>query len=175
MSINERALRTARRGDRLRRHRNCGDSALDSRTIEHAVDSMHCHGNRGTRRRATNDRAFAGIAEVDLEGRFLRANARFYELTGYSPDELRSYTFEGITHPKDSASDVDKFEALVAGKFDTYQTEKRFIRKDSSVLWVALSASMVRDEDGRPLVGLAVTLVLAGLAVFTIRRALGLK
>ena len=37
------------------------------------------------RLRATHDRAFAGIAEVGLDGRFLRANARFYELTGYGP------------------------------------------------------------------------------------------
>lgn len=108
------------------------------------------------RLRATHDRAFAGIAEVDLEGRFLRANARFCELTGYSADELLNHTFEAITYPHDSRSDVDKFEALVSGKTDTYQTEKRFIRRDGSVIWVALSASMVRDDDGQPLYGVRV-------------------
>ena len=108
------------------------------------------------RLRATHDRAFAGIAEVDLGGRFLRANARFCELTGYSADELPNHTFEAITHPHDSRSDVDKFEALVSGKADTYQTEKRFVRRDRSVIWVALSASMVRDDDGQPLYGIRV-------------------
>ena len=108
------------------------------------------------RLRATHDRAFAGIAEVDLEGRFLRANARFCELTGYSADELPNHTFEAITHPHDSRSDVGKFEALVSGKTDTYQTEKRFMRRDGSVIWVALSASIVRDDDGHPLYGIRV-------------------
>jgi PAS domain S-box-containing protein len=108
------------------------------------------------RLRVTHDRAFAGIAEVDLNGRFLRANARFHELTGYPPDELANVTFAAITHPEDTSADTDKFEALVAGTTDTYQTEKRFIRKDGSVIWVALSASMVRDDDGHALYGIRV-------------------
>ena len=108
------------------------------------------------RLRATHDRAFAGIAEVGLDGRFLRANARFYELTGYGPEQLTNCTFEAITHLDDAATDAAAFEALVAGKTDTYQTEKRFIRKDGSVIWVALSASMVRDDAGQPLYGIRV-------------------
>jgi PAS domain S-box-containing protein len=108
------------------------------------------------RLRATHDRAFAGIAEVDVEGKFLRANARFCELTGYPAEELLNHTFEDITHSEESGSDMEKFEALVSGKTDTYQTEKRFIRKDGSVIWVALSASMVWDDDGKPLYGIRV-------------------
>ena len=108
------------------------------------------------RLRATHDRAFAGIAEVDPTGRFIRANARFLELSGYSADELPDLTLSTITHPDDVAADVEKFEALVGGKIDTYQIEKRFIRKDGSLLWVAISASMVRDEDGRALYGIRV-------------------
>jgi PAS domain S-box-containing protein len=108
------------------------------------------------RLRATHERAFAGIAEVDLKGRFLRANARFCELTGYPSEELPSYTFEAISHPEDAGTDKNKFEALVSGEIDTYQTEKRFIRKDGSVVWVIVSASMVRDPDGRPLYAIRV-------------------
>jgi PAS domain S-box-containing protein len=108
------------------------------------------------RLRATHDRAFAGIAEVDPTGRFIRANARFLELSGYTADELPDLTLSTITHPDDVAADVERFEALVGGKIETYQLEKRFIRKDRSLLWVAISASMVRDEDGRALYGIRV-------------------
>ena len=108
------------------------------------------------RLRATSDRAFAGMAEVGLDGRFLRANARFHELTGYSAEELPKHAFADITHPEDANADVDKFEALIAGEADSYQMEKRFVRKDGALIWVALSASMVRDDSGSPLYGIRV-------------------
>ncbi len=108
------------------------------------------------RLRATHDRAFAGIAEVDLDGRYLRANARFCALTGYSAEELLTRRFQDITHPDDRDSDAEQFEALVAGEIDTYQAEKRFVTRDGSVLWVELSASMVRDAKGQPLYGIRV-------------------
>jgi PAS domain S-box-containing protein len=108
------------------------------------------------RLRATQDRAFAGIAEVDLAGRFLRANERFCALTGYTADELPTHTFEEITHSEDAEGDRKRFDELVTGKADTYQTEKRFIRKDGPVIWVAVSASVVRDDEGKALYGIRV-------------------
>jgi PAS domain S-box-containing protein len=106
--------------------------------------------------RATHERAFAGIAEVDLRGRFLRANARFCEITGYSADELLNCGFGSITHPEDVGLDMDNFAALVSGQTDTYQTEKRFLRKDGTTIWVAVSASIVRDDHGQPLYGIRI-------------------
>jgi PAS domain S-box-containing protein len=108
------------------------------------------------RLRATHERAFAGIAEVDLQGRFLRANARFCEITGYSADELLNCGFGSITYPEDVAPDMDNFAALVSGQTDTYQIEKRFLRKDGTTIWVAVSASIVRDDHGQPLYGLRI-------------------
>ena len=108
------------------------------------------------RLRATHDHAFAGIAEVALDGRFLRSNARFHQLTGYSVAELSHLTIKDVTHPEDSSEDADKFGALVVGKIDTYQAEKRFLTKNGAVIWVALSASLVRDEGGQPLYGIRV-------------------
>jgi PAS domain S-box-containing protein len=108
------------------------------------------------RLRATHERAFAGIAEVDLQGRFLRANARFSEITGYSAGELLNCSFGSITHPEDVGSDNDNFAALVSGQTDTYQIEKRFLRKDGTTIWVAVSASIVRDDHGQPLYGIRI-------------------
>src|ERR1700687_1522321 len=108
------------------------------------------------RLRATHERAFAGIAEVDLEGRFLRANARFCDLTGYSTEELVERSFQDITHREEREDEANRFRALIAGEIDTYQIEKRFITKAGSVVWVELSASVVRDARGRPLYGIRV-------------------
>jgi len=118
--------------------------------LEHALRESE------QRLRATHDHAFAGIAEVALDGRFLRSNARFHQLTGYSVGELSHLTIKDVTHPEDSSEDADKFDALVVGKIDTYQAEKRFLTKNGAVIWVALSASLVRDEGGQPLYGIRV-------------------
>jgi PAS domain S-box-containing protein len=108
------------------------------------------------RLRATHERAFAGIAEVDLEGRFLRTNARFCDLTGHSTEELVERSFQDITHREEREDEANRFRALIAGEIDTYQIEKRFITKAGSVVWVELSASVVRDAHGRPLYGIRV-------------------
>jgi hypothetical protein len=69
---------------------------------------------------------------------------------------LREHTLKSITHPEDWGADLRQFEALVSGATDTYQTEKRFIRADGSVIWMAVSASMVRDDNGKPLYGIRI-------------------
>ena len=104
--------------------------------------------------RATDDQAFAGIAKVYPIGRLSARTRASYSCRATAADELPDLTLTTITHPDDIAVDVEKFEALVDGKIDTYQIEKRFIRKDNSPLWVAISASMVRDQDGRALYGI---------------------
>jgi len=39
---------------------------------------------------------------------------------------------------------------MAAGEIDHFQMDKRFIRKDGGILWVDLTASLVRDADGNP-------------------------
>lgn len=65
-------------------------------------------------------------------------------------------SFGSITHPEDVGSDDDNFAALVSGQTDTYQIEKRFLRKDGTTIWVAVSASIVRDDHGQPLYGIRI-------------------
>lgn len=105
---------------------------------------------------ATYEHAFVGIAEVDTSGRFLRANEEFSRMSGYSRDELMALNFASLTHPQDRALDAEHFERQLAGATDHYVLEKRYIRKDSQVLWVGVSASMVYDAAGRPLYGVRV-------------------
>jgi PAS domain S-box-containing protein len=101
--------------------------------------------------RATFDRAAVGIAHVGLDGRWLRFNQALCDYLGYSPEELREKTFGDITHEDDLESDWEQARRLAAGVIDTYTMDKRYIRKDGSVMWVNLTASMLRDPDGQPL------------------------
>ena len=53
-----------------------------------------------------------------------------------------------MTHPDDLAADVEKFNLMLAGAIDQYTMEKRFIRKDGSIVYVDLSVGCVRTSDG---------------------------
>ena len=112
--------------------------------------------DREQRLRATYESAFAGIAEVDPDGRFLRVNEELCRLTGYSREELRSLSFRDITVPEDLWRDREQFERQMAGDIGAYRIEKRFIHRNGSQVWVDLSASRVDDDQGRPLYGVRV-------------------
>ena len=92
-----------------------------------------------------------GMALVSLDGRWLRVNKRVCDLVGYNEDELLALDFQGITHPSDLDENLVVRNRLLAGEIDAYQMEKRYIRKDGSIVPVLISVSVVRDEDGAPL------------------------
>jgi PAS domain S-box-containing protein len=89
-------------------------------------------------------------------GRYLRVNPKFCEITGYAEEELLGMTFHELTHPEDREHDGEAHQDMVDGKIDELSREKRYRRKDGSAVWVGISASLIRDETGRPLRTLAV-------------------
>jgi PAS domain S-box-containing protein len=101
--------------------------------------------------RLTIDEAPIGMALVALDGRFVRVNRVLCEILGYSPTELTSLTFQAITHPHDLGTDVALVDRLVRGEIPRYQLEKRYIRKDGTIVDIMLSASILRAQDGTPL------------------------
>src|SRR5262249_2445991 len=101
--------------------------------------------------------AGVGKAQADpATGRFLRVNRKLCELTGYTAEELLGRTFADITHPDDRERDLALFRQLVSGEIDEESIDKRYVRKDGSVVWVHLRATMIRDAAGRPLRSAAV-------------------
>jgi len=101
--------------------------------------------------RLTIDEAPIGMALVALDGRFVRVNRVLCEIVGYSPTELTSLTFQAITHPHDLDTDVDLAGRLARGEIPRYQLEKRYIRKDGTIVDIMLNASILRGRDGAPL------------------------
>ena len=95
--------------------------------------------------------AAVGIALVDLEGRWLQINRSLGEMVGYTEAEMRATTFQAITHPEDLDIDLGYFKQLLAGEIRSYNLEKRYFHKQGHVVWILLSASLVRDAQGQPL------------------------
>ncbi len=88
-----------------------------------------------------------GMAITAAEGRILRANAAFCTLVGYSEDELVGMTWKEFTHPDDLDRNLALYHQAVEHLVD-YEIEKRYVRKDGTVVWVQVRASSVRGDDG---------------------------
>ena len=77
------------------------------------------------RYRRTFELASSGLAQVDLDGRFLRVNRRLCELLGYAESELIGMAVKDISHPEDRDAIDERREQLIAGKVESIQVEKR--------------------------------------------------
>jgi PAS domain S-box-containing protein len=96
--------------------------------------------------------AGVGMAQADPStGRLLRVNPEMCEIVGHSKEELLRMTFLDITHPEDRDEDLEHFRRMTNGDIPEYEYEKRYVRKDGSVVWARTKARIIRDEAGRPL------------------------
>lgn len=99
---------------------------------------------------ATFEQAAIGIAIASPEGCWLQVNQALCDIVGYPPHELMSMSFQDITYPDDLEADLKLLRCLLGGKIATYTREKRYVCKDSTVLWVGLTVSLVRKSDHSP-------------------------
>src|SRR5262249_17839120 len=106
--------------------------------------------------RGTFENAAVGITHNDSAGHFLRVNGTYCAIVGYPRDELLQKTFQDITHPDDQAGNVELYRALLRGDSAILGLQKRYVRKDGSMVWVELSASLQRDTAGQPAYVIAV-------------------
>ncbi len=97
--------------------------------------------------RAMFEGTVMGLTLVDANARIIQCNPAMERLLGYEPGEVCGMSIAQFTHPEDL--DLSQFEALVAGRIDSYSYEKRFVRKDGSPVWVRVTASDLREADGR--------------------------
>jgi two-component system sensor kinase FixL len=89
-----------------------------------------------------------GMALVTPDFRFFSVNPAWVSMTGYTEKELLKMSFKDITHPDHLAGDPKHILELAAGKIPVYITEKRYIRKDRSILRGLLKMTAIRDRQG---------------------------
>jgi PAS domain S-box-containing protein len=96
--------------------------------------------------RAMFENVTVGMAQVAVaQLRFLSVNDCYCRITGYSRDELLGMTPLDLDHPEDREPDRLAFARLEKGETLVYRTEKRYIRKDGRIIWVQVTASLVRE------------------------------
>ena len=100
--------------------------------------------------KATFNQMAVGIAHVGLNGEWIRVNERLCDILGYSREELTQLTFQDITHPDDLETDLKYVEQMIANEIENYSMEKRYIRKDKSIIWCKLTVSLITNTDDEP-------------------------
>lgn len=81
-----------------------------------------------------------GVAQLNSStGEFQKINNRFCDLLGYTVDEMKEFRFQDITHPEDLGLDLENIDRLRNNQIRVYSREKRYFRKDGSIVWVKLT------------------------------------
>jgi PAS domain S-box-containing protein len=85
-----------------------------------------------------------GIALVDKNGRIVECNPALQQMLGYSLTELVNQMFTVFVLPEDTDRCKALFRELVHGRQESYQTEKKYVRKDGHKAWGRLKVSLIR-------------------------------
>ncbi len=104
----------------------------------------------------TFDQAGVGMAQMNEAGYWTRVNHKLCEITGYSEAELLKMSFEEMIATEERAAEREALQALFSGELAVYAAEKRFLCKDGSAVWVELTVSVVRNEQGAVDYGISV-------------------
>ncbi|HLM95425.1 MAG TPA: EAL domain-containing protein [Acidimicrobiales bacterium] len=113
------------------------------RQAEEALRQAH------ERFRSAFENAPIGMAMTDLEGRIMSANPAMARIVGRSVDDLSGMSVHDLTHPDDRDASTAEMRRLVVNASDGYRIEKRYTHTDGHDVWVSVSVSCVRDEEGR--------------------------
>lgn len=99
--------------------------------------------------RATFEHAPLGIAECAFDGRFTTANPKLLDMLGYTSEEFEHLSVLDVVHPIEAEETLSHFQKLISGEADVCVKEKRYVRKDRSIVWVNITASPKHIE-GKP-------------------------
>ncbi|MDD2309017.1 MAG: PAS domain S-box protein [Desulfuromonadaceae bacterium] len=101
--------------------------------------------------RSVFELAAVGVALVDPRtGKFVKINAKYCAITGYSADEMVGRRFQDITHIDDRQADLDNTARLLDGAIKTYSLEKRYMHRNGYIVWVSLTVSPLWLEGQEP-------------------------
>ena len=80
---------------------------------------------------------------------WVQVNDHLCTMLGYSREELLQLgTWADLTHPDDVEPNLKLLNRVLAGEIDRYDMEKRYVRKDGTIIWTSLIAGCIRNPDG---------------------------
>jgi len=101
--------------------------------------------------RAMFEHSAIGIGVMGLDLKFTDANPALCRIYGRTREELIGMNAAEVTYPDDDPASEELFSELVTGKRDSYESDRRYIRKNGEIFWAHVTMFSVRGMDGRPL------------------------
>ena len=96
------------------------------------------------------EQAGVGMTCLSLSGMLVDVNQKFCDMLGYRRDELIDRPIKDIIHPDDRGVGAEFRAEVAQGEVEAVSSEKRFIRRDGSLIWVNHATSLARDQNGKP-------------------------
>lgn len=96
--------------------------------------------------RALYEHAGVGIAQLSLDGRFIRVNPHLCKILGHPSEAIIGQNFQDYTHPDDLQANLAHLAELLAGKWHSFSMEKRYRRADDTWVWVTVTVSLVHSD-----------------------------
>jgi diguanylate cyclase (GGDEF)-like protein/PAS domain S-box-containing protein len=100
--------------------------------------------------RAAFEEAPIGMALIDLDGRFMRVNRAYSEITGYDAAELEGSATTRVTATAEDERGTAAMRALLAGETTHYSADRQLRHAGGRLIWVSFSVTCIRDDAGRP-------------------------
>jgi len=103
--------------------------------------------------RATFEQAAVGMGLRSVDPRhprWLRVNQKLCDILGYTCEELLQISSVDVTPSEDRAEAIRYNERLLSGELSNLVRDKRYVRKDGTIIWAKISISVIRDAHGQP-------------------------
>jgi PAS domain S-box-containing protein len=85
---------------------------------------------------------------ADFNGRYFAANSTFRNMLGYTERELYRLSFDEVTYEGDREANVLLARELTEGKRQHFEIDKRYRRKDGTLLWARQHVALVPGMQG---------------------------
>lgn len=89
-----------------------------------------------------------GINIVNPEGKYVGVNSAFQEMLGYDEADLVGKDFRDVTYPPDLEEEERVAKQIEQDPHKTGELEKRYVRRDGTLVWTRLLISAIRNNDG---------------------------
>ena len=89
-----------------------------------------------------------GMAITSIDKKWVYYNDQICEIFGFTREELLEKTWADLSYPEDLQSEVEQFNKILKGEIDSYQIDKRYIKRNGEIIYAHLTISCIRNSDG---------------------------